>query len=103
MDCADRLKQLDAAIKEAACGCWLTVGRVYRFACEHGSHYHVLEGKIVGIQLSDEGGLQLEVSNRTMWGRPIDCLMFQKESGWMIKLHTSYDGDPFFPGYLELR
>ncbi|MGE5393066.1 MAG: hypothetical protein ACM3NH_04975 [Candidatus Saccharibacteria bacterium] len=81
--------QMNEAIREAmksANGQWLQSGEKFRFICEHGSHFHVVDGTITGIELSDEGGLQIEVSNRTMWGRPIMYLAFTKERGWSIRL-----------------
>ncbi len=44
------------------------IGRLYRFDCEHGSHDHVLIGTIQAIEVSDEGGLDLYVSNPYFWG-----------------------------------
>ena len=44
------------------------VGHLYRFGCEHGSHHHILAGTIQAIEVSDEGGLDLYVSNPRFWG-----------------------------------
>ena len=44
------------------------IGRVFRFECEHGSHDRVLIGTIQAIEVSDEGGLDLYVSNPYFWG-----------------------------------
>ncbi len=44
------------------------IGRMYRFDCEHGSHNRVLFGTIRAIEVSDEGGLDLYVSNPYFWG-----------------------------------
>ena len=44
------------------------VGRLYRFGCEHGSHHHILVGTVQAIEVSDEGGLNLYVSNPRFWG-----------------------------------
>ena len=45
------------------------VGRLYRFGCEHGSHHHILSGTIQASEVSDEGGLDLYVTNPRFWGK----------------------------------
>ena len=63
------------------------VGGLYRFEYEGGSHHIVLCGTIQAIELSDEGGLTLYVSNPRFWG----CqLLGIKYSGrrWMAKVQT---------------
>lgn len=45
------------------------VGRLYRFGCEHGSHHHIFSGTIQAIEVSDEGGLDLYVTNPRFWGK----------------------------------
>ena len=58
------------------------VGRPYRFGCEHGSHHHILAGTIQAIEVSDEGGLNLYVSNPRFWGERL--ISMKHSSGkWM--------------------
>ena len=58
------------------------VGRLYRFRCEHGSHYHILAGTIQAIEVSDEGGLDLYVSNPRFWGERLISIM-HSNGKWM--------------------
>ena len=46
----------------------LIIGRLYLFGCEHGSHHHILVGTILAIEISDEAGLELHVTNHQIWG-----------------------------------
>ena len=63
---------------------WI-IGRIYRFGCEHGSHHHILVGTITAIEISDEGGLELHISNPKVWGKLIKSLRHTKD-GWALSL-----------------
>jgi hypothetical protein len=52
------------------------VGRVYQFGCENGSHHHILSGTIQAIEVSDEGGLDLYVTNPRLWGNRLISIKF---------------------------
>lgn len=52
------------------------IGRTYIFACERGSHHHVLSGTITAMKISDEGGLDLFVTNPSIWGTRLISLRF---------------------------
>ena len=58
------------------------VGRPYRFGCEHGSHHHILSGTIQAIEVSDEGGLALYVTNPRFWGERLISIK-HSNSKWM--------------------
>ncbi len=51
------------------------IGRMYRFECQHGSHHHILVGTITAIYISDEGGLNLHVTNTEIWGQKIRSII----------------------------
>ena len=58
------------------------VGHLYRFGCEHGSHHHILAGTIQAIEVSDEGGLDLYVTNPSFWGERL--ISIKRSNGkWM--------------------
>lgn len=52
------------------------IGRQYRFGCEHGSHHHILSGVIQAVEVSDEGGLDLYVSNPRFWGERLVSIKY---------------------------
>jgi hypothetical protein len=52
------------------------IGRVYMFECDNGSHAHFLAGVITAINFSDERGLTFQVSNSTIWGKPLACICY---------------------------
>lgn len=58
------------------------VGRLYRFGCEHGSHHHILSGTIQAIEISDEGGFDLYVTNPRFWGRRLISIKYNN-GAWM--------------------
>jgi hypothetical protein len=58
------------------------IGRFYRFGCEHGSHHQILFGTIQAVQVSDEGGLDLYVSNPRFWGMKLMSLK-HSNGKWM--------------------
>ncbi len=69
------------------------IGKPFRFGCIHGSHHHILVGTVVGIQISDESGLELEVSNRSFWG--MNLLGFYWDSDreeWNAGTEATRDG-----------
>ena len=57
------------------------IGKKYLFECYHGSHHTILAGVVMGIEASDEGGLQLIVSNPTFWGKRLISIM-HTNVGW---------------------
>ena len=59
------------------------VGQLYQFGCEHGSHHHVLVGTVLAIEISDEGGLELHVSNPRFWGKKLISII-HSNSKWMV-------------------
>lgn len=65
------------------------VGRLYRFGCEHGSHHQILCGTICGIEVSDEGGLELHVTNPRFWGAPLISIMYGEASHrWVARVEA---------------
>lgn len=52
------------------------IGRLYRFVSVHGSHHHTLSGTILAIEVSDEGGLDLYVSNPRFWGERLISIKY---------------------------
>ncbi|MDO8425113.1 MAG: hypothetical protein Q7T01_01195 [bacterium] len=54
----------------------LVIGQQFRFGSEHGSHHNILVGTIIGIELGDEAGLELYVSNPRIWGTPLISIMY---------------------------
>ena len=58
------------------------MSQIYRFGCEHGSHHQILVGTVLAIEISDEGSLELHVSNPTFWNQRLISLMYGN-SGWM--------------------
>jgi hypothetical protein len=79
------------------------IGRLYQFGCEHGSHHHILVGTVVAIEISDEGGLQLYVSNPRFWGSQLRSLIYanrkwlarieQDEEGKRLKERSTFEGE----------
>ena len=61
------------------------IGLHYRFGCEHGSHHSILVGTIQAIEVSDEGGLELYVSNPLFWGEQLVSINY---SGGKWLAHT---------------
>lgn len=79
------------------------VGRLYRFGCEHGSHYHILSGRIQAIEVSEMGDLILYVTNpRFRSGRLISFK--QRGNGeWTAYVDWRNDANKsFIDGELEL-
>ncbi len=77
------------------------VGRHYRFGCEHGSHNHIFVGTIQAIEVSDEGGLDLYVSNpRFRGGRLISI---KRSNGrWVAYVDIKpHEGELFEGSYFE--
>ena len=58
------------------------VGRKYCFVAEYGSHHQVLLGTILGLELSDEGGLELIVSNPRFGGAQLLSLSFDEDNAF---------------------
>lgn len=58
------------------------VGRLYWFGCEYGSHHHVLVGTVQAVEISDEGGLNLYVSNPRFGGRRLISITYA-DYAWM--------------------
>lgn len=52
------------------------IGRLYKFVAIHGSHHHALSGTIQAIEVSDEGGLDLYVSNPRFWGERLISIKY---------------------------
>lgn len=103
----DLLKELWVALKEA--GLPLPqefIGHHYRFTCEHGSHFHVLCGTVLAIEFSDEGGLQLYVSNPRFWGAELISIVGNDNNNcWEALVKTDGEDDSsrrFFRGELEI-
>ena len=63
-------------IKSGLPTCKFLIGRLFTFNSEHGSHHHMLCGTITGINISDEGGLQLSVSIPEIWGKRLKSLIY---------------------------
>lgn len=59
------------------------IGRLYRFRCEHGSHDHTLVGTVQAVEISDEGGLDLYVSNPRFWGKRLISIK-HSNGRWMV-------------------
>ena len=79
------------------------IGRPYRFGYESGSHLQILVGTITGIMISDEGGLELEVSNLTFTGQKLLGIMRDQDRGkWMAHVDAQQVEDRFFPGRFDL-
>ena len=57
------------------------VGHLYWFGCEHGSHHHILSGTIQAIEVSDEGGLDLYITNPRFWGERLISIKYSNK--WM--------------------
>lgn len=75
------------------------IGMKYLFGCEHGSHHHVLVGTITAVQLSDEGGLDLHISNPTIFGCKIKSLKWLDNSkSWAAFLDEERLEDRFLYG-----
>lgn len=80
------------------------VGRPYRFGCKHGSHHHILYGKIQAIEVSDEGGLDLYVTNPRFWGGRL--ISFKQHGNGKWAAYVDWDDNTtnksFVAGELEL-
>lgn len=61
------------------------IGRVYRFGCKKGSHHFILVGTITAIEISDEGGFKLIVSNREIWGMQLKSIA-KTDPGWEARV-----------------
>jgi len=61
------------------------LGRPYRFGCDFGSHRQILVGTVLAIKLSDEGALELHVSNPSFWGTSLISIM-HNNGEWMAYL-----------------
>lgn len=75
------------------------VGRLYRFGCEHGSHHHILTGTVHAIEISDEGGFDLYVSNPRFWGERLISIK-HSNGKWMAHVEIVLRG--FFEGEFQL-
>ncbi|MDD5626209.1 MAG: hypothetical protein PHG83_03520 [Patescibacteria group bacterium] len=77
------------------------LGQEFRFGFRYGAHYTVLIGTITGIRVSDEGGLQLQISNRRKGDARIDCII-KTEKGWdLITLENEISDSKireYYPG-----
>jgi hypothetical protein len=77
---------LDAKLPDCA---QYTIGRSYRFGCVHGSHHHILTGRILAIEISDEGSLDLYVTNPRLWGLKLISIRYDN-SKWMAYVDIPY-------------
>jgi hypothetical protein len=73
------------------------IGRPYLFGCEFGSHHQILMGTVTAIRISDEGGLDLYVSNPVFRGRPIISITYDKGE-WFVfvdrgELRETFEGE----------
>lgn len=86
-------KELEFQLKEAGLpiDSKKIIGQMYRFECEHGSHHHILVGIIKAIEISDEGGLDLYVTNPRFWGRNLISIMYDNGK-WMV--YIDYHDEP---------
>jgi hypothetical protein len=73
--------ELENALQEAGFSAD-PIGRKYRFGCEHGSHHHILVGTILSVEVSDEGGLDLYVTNPRFWGQRLISIK-HNDGRWM--------------------
>ena len=59
------------------------IGRPYRFECADKHHRYVLFGTVQAIKLSDEGSIDLCVSNSRFWGGHLTSINFH-EGKWRV-------------------
>jgi hypothetical protein len=63
------------------------IGRPYRFGCEFGSHHQILMGTVTAIRISDEGGIDLYVSNPVFRGGSVISINYDG-SEWSVSVDT---------------
>lgn len=86
---------LKSVLEQAGLGTEL-LGRRFIFSSVHGSHSTTKVGTIIGIDLSNELGLVLEVSNREFYGLPLVGLCFEDgEKTWSAMTRSERDFRPF--------
>ena len=79
------------------------IGRKYCFGAKFGSHYQVLVGTITGIQISDEGGIDLEVSSKRFHGlRLLSLKWMEQYKNWAAYLDDLPMDRRFRGGTLKL-
>lgn len=66
----------------------IAIGSVYSLDCAYGSHSCHLVGTIRAIEISDEGGLELYISNPTMGGDEIFSLIWNETDGWRAQVSS---------------
>ncbi len=96
---------LEAALREAGLSPHpkYLIGRMFRFASQFGSHHQILVGTITALNVSDEGGLELIVSNTRFWEAPLVSIRKVEEVWGAYAPDTKSAGsNGFFPGQMQI-
>ncbi len=79
------------------------IGRRFRFGCIHGSHHQILVGTIEALRISDEGGFELQVSNRLFWGTSLLGIYWNPDNcNWTARVDAEDPNFRYFPGDLRV-
>lgn len=93
------LNMLDAGLKDEGVHASPTtlLGSTFQFGAAWGSHHEILMGKITGIGLSDEGGLDFYVSCPRFWGKPL--ISIKRNNGkWLAYIRDEDPNRRFYEG-----
>lgn len=75
----------------------------FQFGCKNGSHHHILVGTIEAIMISDEGGLELQVSNDHFGTWPLISLYRDPDKGeWNARVDAPDPADRYYVGELKI-
>ncbi len=77
------------------------IGRLYRFESEHGSHHDILVGTIQAIGVTDEGGLDVYVSNPRFFGARLISIKYSNDR-WLAYIDEAILELRFYEGELVL-
>lgn len=75
-------------------------GRDYMFRAEHGSHNEILYGTVKALGISDEGGLDIYVSNPRFYGMRLISIKHTGKNEWSAFIDSA--GRKLFKGDFSL-